>query len=124
MIRVLPVDDQPVVRRGLGMRLHLEPDIQIVGEAGNGQEALRLAQALAPDVVLMDIEMPELDGISVTAALRAAGSSSAVVVLSLHDDLPTRMRALEAGAVAFVLKGESIDQLLAALRQADRRSRG
>jgi YesN/AraC family two-component response regulator len=60
MIRLLLVDDQPAVRRGLGMRLHMEPDIEIVGEAGTGREALRLAQELAPDVVLMDVEMPEM----------------------------------------------------------------
>jgi len=63
MIRVLLVDDQQVVRRGLGLRLHLEPDMHVVGEARSGKEALTLAQALAPDVVLMDVEMPEMDGI-------------------------------------------------------------
>src|SRR6266566_4411645 len=85
MIRLLLVDDQPAVRRGLGMRLHLEPDIQIVGEASTGKEALSMAQVLAPDVVLMDVEMPEMNGIEATAVLSASLSTSAVVILSIHD---------------------------------------
>lgn len=118
MIRVLLVDDQQVVRRGLGLRLHLEPDMHVVGEARSGKEALSLAQALAPDVVLMDVELPEMDGIAATAALRALRSPSAVVMLSIHDDLPTRTRAQAAGAVAFVTKNGMTEDLLAAIRQA------
>jgi DNA-binding NarL/FixJ family response regulator len=118
MIRLLLVDDQPAVRRGLGIRLHLEADIQIVGEAGTGREALSMAQALSPDVVLMDVEMPDMDGIEATEALRLARSSSAVVILSIHDDAQTRGRAQAAGAVAFVEKRGATDSLLAAIRQA------
>jgi len=118
MIRVLLVDDQQAVRRGLGMRLHLEPDIQVVGEAGSGQAALPLAQRLAPDVVLMDVEMPGMDGIAATIALRAQLASSAVVMLSIHDDGPTQTRAQAAGAAAFVSKSSPPEQLLAAIRQA------
>ncbi len=115
MIRVLLVDDQQVVRRVL--RLRLEADMQVVGEAGSGQEALRLAQTLAPDVVLMDVELPEMDGIETTAALRAMVFSSVVVVISIHDDGQTRSRAQAAGAVAFVAKGGIHDQLLTTIRQ-------
>ena len=122
MIRLLLVDDQPAVRRGLGIRLHLEPDIQIVGEASTGREALSKVQALTPDVVLMDVEMPEMNGIEATAALRAAASTSAVVILSIHDDPQTRGRAQAAGAVAFVEKRGATDSLLAAIRQAARHS--
>ena len=118
MIRLLLVDDQPQVRRGLEMRLRLEPDIQIVGEAGTGREALSMAQALSPDVVLMDVEMPEMDGIEATAALHATRSTSSVVILSLYDDPQTRRRAQAAGAVAFVEKRGATDSLLAAIRQA------
>lgn len=118
MIRVLLVDDQQVVRRGLGLRLHLEPDMRVVGEARSGKEALTLVQALAPDVVLMDVEMPEMDGIAATTALRAMRSPSAVVIISIHDDLPTRIRAQAAGAVAFVTKNGLTDELLAVIRQA------
>ena len=118
MIRLLLVDDQSTVRRGLVIRLHMEPDIQIVGEASTGREALRLARDLKPDVVLMDIEMPEMDGIEATAELRKANSASAVVILSIHDDMQTRVRAQVAGAVAFVEKRGVTDSLLAAIRQA------
>jgi len=120
MIRLLLVDDQPTVRRGLEIRLHLESDIQIVGEASTGREALSMAQALSPDVVLMDIQMPEMDGIEATAALRRVVPQSAVVILSIHDDAQTRARAQAAGAVAFVEKRGAIDSLLAAIRQAAR----
>lgn len=117
MIRVLLVDDQPAVRRGLGLRLRLEPDMQVVGEAGSGTEALHLAQTLAPDVVLMDIEMPEMDGIETTTTLRTMVPLSAVVMLSIHDNGQTRARAQTAGAAAFVAKGSTTDQLIATIRQ-------
>ena len=81
-----------------------------------------MAQALSPDVVLMDIEMPEMDGIAATAAMSASVSTSAVVILSIHDDVQTRGRAQAAGAVAFVEKRGSTDNLLAAIRQAARHS--
>jgi DNA-binding NarL/FixJ family response regulator len=123
MIRVLLVDDQQVVRRGLRLRFHLEPDIQIVGEASSGKEALSLAQKLAPDVVLMDIEMPEMDGIETTAALQAVVPKSAVVILSTHDDARTRAQAQAAGAIAFVEKRGTIEMLLTAIRQAASHSR-
>jgi DNA-binding NarL/FixJ family response regulator len=118
MIRVLLADDEPVVRRGLRTRFHLEPDIQVVGEASTGSEALRLAQELTPDVVLMDVQMPDMDGIEATAALRRLVLDSAVVILSIHDDAPTRARAQAAGATAFVEKRGGTDSLLSAIRQA------
>jgi DNA-binding NarL/FixJ family response regulator len=118
MIRLLVVDDQPAVRRGLRVRFHLEPDMQVVGEASTGREALTLAQTLAPDVVLMDLEMPGMDGIEATAALRTIVPQSAVVILSIHTERQTRIRAQAAGAVAFVEKRGTTDTLLAAIRQA------
>ena len=118
MIHVLLVDDQAVVRRALRVRFHLEPDLQVVGEASTGSEALTLAQALTPDVVLMDIEMPEMDGIQATAALRRVVPQSAVVILSIHDDAQTRGRAQTAGAVACVEKRGATDALLSAIRLA------
>lgn len=118
MIRVLLVDDQPVVRRGLRVRFQLEPDIQVIGEASTGSEALTLAQILTPDVVLMDIEMPDMDGIEATVALRTVVPQSIVVILSIHTDRQTRMKAQAAGAVAFVEKRGTTDILLAAIRQA------
>src|SRR5215218_332412 len=117
-IMVLLVDDQPATRRGLRFRLALESDITVVGEAGDGQSAVDLAGTLTPDVVVMDVTMPGLDGIAAIRALRAAVPNSAVVILTLHDDTATRNRALEAGAVAFVAKHEPPSQLVNAIHAA------
>src|SRR5215470_15617241 len=121
MIRLVLVDDQPSVRQGLRMRLTLEPDITVVGEAGNGREAMTLVQQLAPDIVLMDVEMPEMDGIAAAAALHASTPRSVVVMLSVHDDVSTRGRAQAAGAAAFVNKSGVVEVLLATIRQAGMR---
>ena len=118
VIRVLLVDDQPAVLHGLRVRFQLEPDMQVVGEASSGSDALTLAQTLIPDVVLMDIEMPGMDGIEATVALHTAVPQSAVVILSIHTDLQARRRAQTAGAVAFVEKRGTTDILLTAIRQA------
>jgi DNA-binding NarL/FixJ family response regulator len=118
MIRVLIVDDQPVVRRGLRERLQLEPDVQIVGEASFGGEALSLAKAFLPDVALIDVEMPEMDGIETTIALRRMLPHCAVVILSIHDDAQTRAQAQAAGAIAFVGKRGGADTFVGAIRQA------
>ena len=118
MIKLLLADDQLSVRRGLRMRLALEPDVTVIGEAENGAQTLALVPTLHPDVVLMDVKMPVMDGIAVTTALRGVAPRSAVVVLSLHDDAVTRARAEAAGAVAFVGKHEPADRLLAAIRHA------
>jgi DNA-binding NarL/FixJ family response regulator len=120
MITVLVVDDQPAVRAGLKMRLALEPDLSVVGEAGNGFEALDLAKTLNPDVVLMDIEMPGLDGISATSSLCACDPCPAVIVLTLYDSHEMRERALAAGATAFVGKQDVCETLLTAVREAAR----
>jgi len=123
MIRVLLVDDQPAVLHGLRVRFQLEPDMQVVGEASTGSEALTLAQALTPNVVLMDIEMPGMDGIEATAALHTVVPQSAVVILSIHTDRQTRIRAQAAGAIAFVEKRGITDTLLAAIRLAAAQAR-
>jgi DNA-binding NarL/FixJ family response regulator len=118
MIRVLIVDDQAAVRRGLQMRLTLEPDIEIVGEAGDGRVAIDLARRLMPDVVLMDIEMPLMDGLTAAAALHESSCGPRVVMLSLHDDAQTAARARLAGASALIGKQESFERLLEAIRGA------
>ena len=117
-IRVLIVDDQPAVRRGLHLRLSLEPEVEVIGEAGDGAEAISLAGSLQPDVVLMDVRMPGMDGIEATAALLAVARRSAVVILSLDDSAKTRTRVKEAGAVAFVAKSRMEEELLAVVRRA------
>lgn len=121
MVRVLLVDDESAVRRGLHTRLQLEADIEIVGEAATGVEAVCLAQALVPDVVLMDVEMPEMDGIVATAALQALVPQCAIVMLSIYNDSQTRGRAQAAGAFAFVEKRGALDALMAAIRRAAQR---
>jgi pilus assembly protein CpaE len=122
MIRLVLVDDQSTVRQGLKMRLLLEPDITVVGEASSGKEALVLVQQLRPDVVLMDIEMPEMDGITATTALHDIVPQSVTVMLSIHSDNVTRARARTAGAKAFVEKLGSTEELLSAIRQACQKS--
>jgi DNA-binding NarL/FixJ family response regulator len=114
---VLLVDDQPAAREGLRIWLTTEPDVTVVGESGTGEEAIRMGRTLSPDVVLMDVEMPDMDGIAATAALRASAPHVAVVILSLYDDARTRARAREAGAAAFVAKHQAKTTLLATIRR-------
>lgn len=106
-----------MVRQGLRMRLALEPDLEIVGEAAGGKEALELVQALAPDVVVMDVAMPGLDGIAAAARLHKAAPGVAVVMLSVHGDAETRTRSLAAGAAAFVEKRGAAEDLVAEIRR-------
>ncbi len=120
MINVLIVDDLPMVRRGLRMQLLLEPDIEVIGEAASGEEALARVQQLQPDVVLMDVKMPGMDGLRATRVMQANTPLSAVVILSLYDDAHLKAEAQAAGAAAFVGKHEGIDLLLTAIRQASR----
>jgi DNA-binding NarL/FixJ family response regulator len=115
-IRLLVVDHQPSVRRGLKMRLALEEDLEVVGEAGDATEAIPLARARRPDVILMEAEMPGVSGISTTETLRAVVPQSAVVIFTLRDDAATRERARSAGAAAFVAKHQTEEVLLATIR--------
>ena len=123
MIRLVLVDDQPLVRQALRKRLALEPDIAVVGEASNGKEATILVEQLTPDVVLMDIEMPELDGISATAMIPTISPQSAVVLLSIYDDVSTRARAQAAGAAAFVQKSGETEVLITTIRNLAKQKR-
>ena len=123
MITLLLVDDEPLVRQGLHTFLEREGDIRVIGEASNGAEAIALAQALHPDVVLMDISMPAPDGIAATTALRASVPQCAVVLLSLYDDASMRARAQAAGAATLVGKQEGVRTLLAAIREAGGKGR-
>jgi len=119
-IRLLIVDDQPAVLRGLRMWLALEPDMMVVGEAANGAEVGGLIDSLDPDVVLMDVEMPGLDGVDATAVLHALRPALPVVILSMHDDIETRARAWVAGAAAFVAKHEVEPVLVRTIRNVAR----
>ena len=116
-LRVLVVDDQALVRRGFAMVLEHQGDIEVVGEAGTGVEAVALARELAPDVVLMDIRMPELDGIEATARILAeSGEHTRVIVLTTFDPDEYIYRALRAGASGFLLKDIPPEELVAAVR--------
>ena len=116
-IRLLLVDGQPAVRRELRMRLALEPDLKAVDETGSATGAISLAGILRPDVVLMDVEMQDTDGIATPETLHAVAPGSAVVILTLRDDAATRARALVAGAAAFVAKHQVEETLLTAIRR-------
>jgi NarL family two-component system response regulator LiaR len=117
-IRVLLVDDQRSVLQGLRMLLELEPDIEVVGEAEDGEAAVRMALEVAPDVVVMDIAMPAMDGIAATVMLKRMSPDSSVVIHSLLDDPETRGRAKAAGAVDFICKQQCTDALPGAIRRA------
>jgi DNA-binding NarL/FixJ family response regulator len=98
------------------MRFALEEDLEVAGEACDAKEAIPLARSLRPDVILMEVEMPAMSGISATEMLRAAAPQSAVVIFTLRDDAATRERARAAGAAAFVAKHQTEEVLLAAIR--------
>ncbi|MEU5384229.1 response regulator transcription factor [Kitasatospora cineracea] len=115
-IRVLLADDQELVRAGLTMALSGLPDLDVVGEAGTGTEAVRLAAALRPDVVLMDIRMPGADGIEATRAVTAEPEPPRVLVLTTFDDDENVHAALRAGASGFLVKDMALVDIIAAIR--------
>jgi DNA-binding NarL/FixJ family response regulator len=117
-IRIVVADDQPIVRRALVMSLSLEDDLLVVGEARDGFEAVELVRSMAPGVVILDLEMPHLDGILATRLLTSAAPSTAVVIHTLHDQPEMKAKALEAGAFAFIPKHALLDSLIAAVRAA------
>ncbi len=120
MIRLLLVDDQSLFREGLRTLLSLHEDLQVVGEAGNGLEALTAADSLRPDVVLMDLRMPVLDGVAATRRLLAAHPAARVIVVTTFDDDELVFDGLRAGAVGYLLKDVSSDKLVEAIRAAAR----
>ena len=115
MIRVFLVDDQTLVRKGLRSLLSLLPDIEVVGEASEGAEALELLPPAAPDVVLLDIRMPGLDGLSVLKRL-GASQTMRFIVLTTFDDADALLEGCRAGARGFLLKDVSLEQLAASIR--------
>ncbi len=115
-IRILLVDDEIWVRRALRMRLSLEPDMRVVGEAGHGDAAVILARHQAPDVVLMDLRMPMTDGLTATARLTEEFPVLPVLVLSMHDDPQVVKAARDAGAIRFIPKHKVDSELVAAIR--------
>lgn len=123
-IRVLIVDDLPQVRQGLVSVLQLaarriQPTIEIAGEAQNGDDAVRQARTLHPDVILMDLEMPVMDGFEATRQIKAEQPEARVIILSIHAAPEALQRAREAGADDFVVKGDSYLTLLNAILEKD-----
>ncbi|NGY63075.1 response regulator transcription factor [Lentzea sp. NEAU-D13] len=119
-MRILIVDDQALFREALAALLEVQPEIEVVGEAGNGEQAVRLAAELRPDVVLMDLRMPVLDGIAATARLRLEQPEVRVLALTTFDDDADVFAALRAGAVGYLLKDVSSTRLVEALVAARR----
>lgn len=120
MIRVLVADDHAVVRHGLAQLLSTFAGVELVGEAANGEEAVTLCAERTPDVVLMDLEMPHVDGIEATKRIRAQRRDVAVVVLTSFSDREKILRALDAGAVGYLLKDVEPDELEKAIAAAAR----
>jgi DNA-binding NarL/FixJ family response regulator len=120
VITVLLADDHPVVRHGLRGMLEAEPDLRVVGEAGTGTESITLATNLRPDVVLMDLRMPDLDGASATTQIRAAVPDTRVMILTTYDTDRDILRAIEAGACGYLLKDATPQELADAVRAAVR----
>ena len=116
MISVLIADDQDLVREGLRMMLEAEPDLSVAGEAGTGQQAVAQTRRLDPDVILMDVRMPELDGIEATTQLVRSGSRARILMLTTFNLDEYVYRAMKAGASGFLLKDASRDQLATAVR--------
>jgi two-component system, NarL family, response regulator NreC len=119
-IRLLLVDDHAIVRSGLRMLLENEADLVLIGEADNGQQALDLADQLTPDVVIMDITLPDMSGIEVTRHLKQAHPKMAVVALTIHEDQQYFFEMLRVGASAYVPKRAAPDDLIAAIHAASR----
>ncbi len=115
--RILIVDDSPSVRESLGWLLRDEPGLTVAGDAANGSDAIRQAVKLKPDVVILDIELPDTDGFIVTRQLKALSNPPLVVLLSIHNDALSKQRGIESGCDAFVEKGFGWPRLLAILKK-------
>jgi DNA-binding NarL/FixJ family response regulator len=117
-IRILVCDDHPVVRSGLRGMIQSQPDLEVIAEAGEGAQAVALAGRLQPDIVLMDLRMPGMDGVAATEAIKASNPAIHVLILTTYDTDADILRALEKGATGFLLKDEREDRLFDAIREA------
>lgn len=117
-IRILLVDDHTLVRQGMKSLLEAQPGFEVVGEGQDGQEAVKLAEHLNPDVVIMDVMMPTLNGIEAAKLMRQRGLATAIVFLSMHANATYAVRALQSGGQAYVLKEAGFDEILLAIEAA------
>jgi len=115
-IRIILADDHQIVRQGLRILLEAEPDMEVIAEADNGRQVLRLAPALLPDVIIMDLSMPELNGIEATRQILAGASGVKVVALSMHSDSLFVLNMIKAGASGYLLKDCALEELVKAIR--------
>ena len=119
-MRVLITDDHAIVREGLRAVLSAQPDVEVIGEATSGEEAIRKAQELCPDIILMDITMPGINGLDATRQIRKQDPNMKILVLTMHEEDDYFYRILEAGASGYFVKGGSFNELLSALRAVQR----
>jgi two-component system response regulator NreC len=115
-IRILLADDHRIVRQGLRILLEAEPDMEVIGEADNGRKVLKLAQELIPDVIIMDLSMPELNGIEATRQILSGAPEVKVVALSMHSDSLFVLNMIKAGASGYLLKDCALEELVKAIR--------
>ena len=116
-VRLLIADDHALVRQGLRGMLEREPDIEILGEAHNGREAVDLCLTLGPNLVLMDVRMPEMDGLEATRAIKHERPEVGVLMVTMHDNQDYMLEAAKAGAAGYVLKDAPRDELIGAVRR-------
>jgi two-component system response regulator DegU len=116
LITVVVVDDHPVVRAGARVVLDATPDLTVVAEGSSGAEALRLVAQHRPDVLVLDVSLPDLNGVEVARRLRDTGSTTAILVLTIHNDYQTVLGLLESGATGYILKDEALETLASAVR--------
>lgn len=119
-IRILVADDHTVIRRGIVGLLNAQPDMDVIDEAGNGREAVAKAAATSPDVVLLDVAMPDLNGLGATRMIKTQSPGVQVLILTMHDRADYLFQALRAGASGYVLKGADTEDLLTAVRSVAR----
>ncbi len=120
MIQVIIVDDHPVVRAGIRTVLDAAPDVTVIAEGINGADALRLVNQHHPDVLVLDVNLPDLNGVEVTRQLCEQGTRTAILIMTVHDDKQTVFGLLENGATGYVLKDEALETLASAVRAAAR----
>jgi two-component system, NarL family, response regulator NreC len=117
MIKIILADDHHIVRKGLKALLSYEADFQIIGEAADGREAIELVKRLEPDVLVLDLMMPVLNGLETTVELSASGLKTAIIILSMHSNEAYIFEALRSGAKAYILKDNTSDELITAIRE-------